>query len=739
MVNLIPNVYVHLIDSLWPPAQGDYPVGYGRVVSFSSDRELASPLLAGQFAGSGFSVGDAQIVIAQPTSGKRLAPWASGDRRVTKGMRAHIYTAASPLGTVIDDYGTWIVESVSGSLVDGGVPLGLVEESKAGKVPHRLQPGVTDFPATDDAASIVDMLARQSGYFSTPPPTSAALASLPLRGSGRTDLPDLVEAGVTRRYFTDISAFWDTYPAEWADVLGGISPVGPFDVTEGIRGTEFYTAGTLTFTFTMTGTADFLISYGGPDFRIEPGGVLKVRNVAFGAWVTGSYVTGSDPNHPNRVEVQVERAGVAGAWTSARARARSSAVAAWGAWVTDATVDIDTAPWGYVFQVVATFNTSVVGLQVYAAANAAAWEPITAYIPVLESPLIAAYLPASVTAWDGVQEITQALGAATIIDDSVMRVIPFAELRGATTTSETIDVGADVEDLPWSFDSSSQADQLIFTYLPGGVQASTAITDIEIWSAQEVYAIPDGETITVDALVSGASNLHGPDVYDAPWLAGWDTTFLPEARGHRWGANPNRDGSGVQPADNALTVHIDPVSSGRFVLTITNNTTSTLYTVDPNGNPYLKLRAYLFAPQDTEAQVIRGLATGATNTLEVSAGRWVQDIATATFWADRIWGAVSQAAYSLNRVNVAVNPDRKLGDVVQLVHTSSDLDTKATITGIHDTNSAGGYGQELDLVRLSPTWFDFDAVWTGEQWAANFDTNWSLLDWADFDLDPLDQ
>lgn len=691
MVTMIPKVYVQLVGSAWPPAQGEYPAGYGQVVDYSSDRELASPILAGQFAGSGFSIGDATISIAQSV-GKRMAPWGKTTRKVTKGMKAHIYTATSPTGTIINDLGYWIVDSVSGSLINGAVQLGIVEPSKAGKIPNLLPAHVETpgFAPTIDAAWAVDSLARQMGYFSTPLPAPQQILSAPLQGGTLADHPQRQAFGV--------------YPTVYDRALGAITPTGALDIAWD-PGTALSAPVTpLTFFFNFSGTVRIQIDTVSSllQFEVRPAGVLAVRATSAGAFVTGTFVPNLDAGYPNGVEVQLEL--LTGGTTGCRVRARSSGGAAWGSWVTDSTALALVPNWAE-FRIVTASNSRINGLQAFTGTHPTLWNAPTASIDLLGSSLRSIYLPSATTAWDGIQEITQTLGAtATLITGgTVLKVNGYEHMRGADPTIETIDVGTSVEDLPWVYDSSSLVDRLELSYTSG-----VGRFEGEIFSASEVYTLPPRKTtkITVD-LTGAAYGIYGIILPATYFLPGWDVTY-PETKYSRWSANPSLDGTGTQPANGDVTPAVTLVSAGRVIVSLTNNTNTTLYTVDGNGNPYLKLRAQKYAPQDSITTIARGVANlAATNSLTVDMGRWVQDLDTANAWADKFWDVVSQSAYSLSRVNVDPKPSRQLGDIVYLSHAGSDLDTKAIITGIHDTYGSD-YGQELDLVRLPVSVYDWN-------------------------------
>lgn len=722
MVEILPDVYLELPDSEWPPASAVTPAGTGQVTSWSYDRELIGRTLPGQVrARSGLSIGDGRAEIVQPSSGKPMAPWAVGDRRIAVGGRADLY--ATDEGPGSDDrrfLGAWQVDPAQGSLLGGSATVQLIEAQYAGRTQPNLLPLYTAGPC--EPAWVVAVLARQAGFHNVPPPVASCILAASLSGSL---LPEVGGLSVT---LPPSAAGWDR----------STGPIGPVDLApDALIGTNgaVMPAGTASWFVTLNVAGTVRLEFSGstqaPAIELRPGGVLAVRNKLDAAWQTTTYTAGESDDWPNRVQVELQRTGSSGAWSSVRGRARSGPDAAWSSWATSSASSEQPLSSMKGVEINASTGSSLSALQITTSADPALWAAPTADIDPLGGTMIAPWLPGKMDAWTGAQEVCAAFCAASwVTNDRIWMTRGREYLAGAVATSGVVDVDTMVEDLNWSIDPDDVADRLVVTYNPVDVVNIdyTAPFAPVLWSSPDVVVVDPGQTVDVVADVE----THGEGLQ--PWLPVW--TSLPLFPPSSWSAFDNREGTGTHVADDALTVTHRQVSAGRTIITVRNNTSSTLYLVDANGAPCLILRSVKVSKQENQVVITKGLAeVDSINEVTVDLGRYVQTAADAQAIADYVWARVSTPSWKVSRTRVRLDWGHDIGQVVELAHPGSDLAVKALIAGAHMEGSDGSIEQFLDLVMLPPTWFDFDQAWAGRTWAA-FDALWAGKTWPDFDADP---
>ncbi|WP_447643162.1 hypothetical protein [Nocardioides zeae] len=176
-----------------------HPLSGGVLARWSTTRELVGPTLPGNIrARSGLSIRGADIVVANPDPIRR-SPWAKGGDRIPEGGEATL-TATAADGTTWP-MGTWIVGQQSGSLRSPEVPIGLYESGYRARGPRRsVKNRLPVVPSTPvEPAWIIDALARQAGWWTTPGPVPSAVASLPLNGAVWSELDDTVAYPSTGR------------------------------------------------------------------------------------------------------------------------------------------------------------------------------------------------------------------------------------------------------------------------------------------------------------------------------------------------------------------------------------------------------------------------------------------------------------------------------------------------------------------------------------------------------------
>lgn len=737
-VETLPTVWLHMEGSAWPPAEGDRPAGLVPVGDWSMERELVGSTLPGNIrARSGLSIGAASASIAQMAV-TPLSPWAmSDDRRVVIGRRVDLYAAYDGYDSPVRvELGDWIVAPASGGLLAPNVDVELIERQYEGRRQRHLLPppqGRIFKTSLTEAAYAVTTLAAQVGYHAVPPPVPSCILAVPaqgnvaaLQGGGLPEVDTLVPAGpggwdrstgpLTARQFLQLKYL--IFNGEWLTAPG-----------QSIFLTVNY-AGTVDFWSEFTTALGFGIS-----LRPGTGGnrtlAVRVNPEVAGTWATGTFATGADPVHPNRVQVEIQRLGSTTSF-GIRARARSSATAAWSAWVTAPNTADDRTFTGLMIDTPDTSTADAFSaLQITTTADPALWAVPNADIDPLGVLVGAPWLPAETDVWTGIQEICAAtLGAAWITREKQLLVRSADYLAGVDRTGVELDVGRYVEDLAWTVDPADTADRLTVSYQPM-VTVALSTEAFEVWRSESVIKIAAGRTAQV------VVDFETPvDEQIAGWVPDWDIDLRPY--GSIWSAFPNPDGTGAHASDTALAFSYEWVNSGRLILSIRNTTGTDLYTVGENGQPALVVRVYNRVDQNDPDVIERGVSeVDAVNPLSIDLGRYVQRREDAEAIADFLWARVSTPTWKANSVRVKLDWSRDIGDLVELVHERSGLRAKALVTKVAYAGSAGEVVQTLDLVLLPPTWSDFDAAWSGLTWA-DFDAVWDAPDdWDDFDRDPL--
>lgn len=696
------DVLIDIPDTSW--LDGPQPLS-----SFSVKRELVGSLLPGQVrTGSGLSVASGDCDFAYPAT--LGAPWLQGQQRVKPEGTASLYAQADSGATI--PLGRFSVDEAGAALSLASMHLELIDEKIAQRRLNSFR-GYIDENYPVDPAFIVDTIARDMGYYSTPAPVTSVVLSVPFAGSLVTDLPV--------RNPNTISS----YPSGWGEVFGTIGPVGDTSCTYTVSPTPM-----ASFFITATVAGQFNISLfglSGTALTVAVDGSELVAFVSSGA--TGSVVRGDDPAQPKRVEIECQRLGAPGAWTGFRCRGRSSATSAWGSWVTETTASSDTDSTFYqvglsVFDGVSVVEPgSMIGVQVSKVDDAGLWTVPNASIYPLGNTLVAASVEPDQGEWDAIQAVVAAnLGAAWISPLGALIVRNFAWLRGARAVDAALEVLDDLDDLKWTVTSQDLADRVEVVYRPLDImKSSDAGISPLIFQATEAYELePHG---------------HLSVVIDTP-LYTVMTTFA-------YSANTRRDGLGTPLifSTPVLSITQTRINSRRTRLFIRNNTGDHLFTVDPTGEPSFFVHAQTIVNQETDAIVSAGAsAERALSPISINAGIQCQTAED----AERILGFVrsqtSSPRFKVESVLVPFDWRRELGDIYTLTHKGVDLDVKVLCAGMDVTGAPGDYQQHLDLVLLDQTLYDFDAAWDAHDGAATFaDFNalWAGKTIEDFNLDPL--
>lgn len=722
---ILPEVFLSLADSSWPPATDVTPAGVAELSSWEMTREIVGNTLPGQLRGTvGLSIGDAQV-IARQSDGKPMAPWGRGDRRVTGGAKASLYASHSgPSATDRLDLGSWLVDPMSGSLASPELGIDLLEASYAARIPNLLTPA---FTIACEAAWIVDTLARQSGFYATPAPVDSCVLSVPMQGHV------VAERGVMTQF--------SGWPLAWDKRLGVISPDGGLAHTYSCDGGFF--SSTLSnsrfLSATVSGTVTFNLAQdaaGAPQIEIRPGGVIAVRNDPADSWTTGTYVAGLNPDHPLRVEIEVQRDGLQFDWGTFRARARSSSDAAFGSWV-NASAGSSGGNWADGVRVTAASPSSAAGIQFCTTSLPGVWAKPNARIDPLLGLLVAPWIPGDLDAWKGIQEVCGShLAAAWVTSDGDLTVRNRDYLAGASGEPvQTVIVDDQLADLGWSTDPADTADRIEVTYNPVDYDFGTAPTSYPIaWRAPDVLEVGGGQTLQVVADLEAYSDQL------RPWIPWSELASGSIFKSSAWSAYPNRNGTGTVAPATAIAVTHTQVSAGRAIISVTNRTASPLFMVAADGGTGLVLCATSVGRQESTATVTRGAsAEVAKNPVTIDLGKYVHRPVDVDAIADYIWARVSVPRWTAAQLRIKRDLSLDIGQILLLVHPDSDLRVKVLITGIALKGEPGDISQTLTVVVLPPTWADFDAAWlaASKTWTTGFDPVWAGSNFASFDFDPL--
>lgn len=695
----LPEVFLTIPDSNWPICDG-LPIGTGRVDDFSVEREIVAANLPGQVrARSGFSIGDARAVVAQ-AKGRPVAPWARADRRVEAGAECLLYAQDEASGERWP-LGAWQVKEPSGSLSSAQVSVQLIESQYAGRKTDARLPVTRDV----DPAWIVDQLARQAGFHSTPPVGGKVLYSIPLCGGLAMSAP----IGQSVDTPVGSGASWSTATGipglASADVLPswGARANWPLSLAVNI-------AGDVTLRFEEFSN--------GFEVRIAEG-TISARVIA-GTWSTAQAITaGLDPNWPTRVEVLIAKAGA-----TFTIRARSSLT---GPLTAGITVTPAMTPSVLFTLSVAALDGSISGIAI--GSGWGLWAAPNACMSLMGGRVDCPWIPGGGDVWSALQSTLDAYcGAGWVSLDGMLMVLNRHELAGSGRPKTLVSVDERVEDLAWSLDADDYADRLEVTWWP--VTWPDEFEDVPEWGVGDKLHVPAGRSVTVEV------DLDAYVQHLAPWYP-IDTPIvdMPEAYSE-WDANTASDGTGSQIVAG-VTVSNDHTSPSSVRVTVTNSTAADAWMVGFDGNPSMILRGSGRASQDSGQVIEYGVGDAdAKSPLSIDLGKHVQDRATAEALAGHLWGRVNRARYRLNGVRMPLDWSRDLGDVLTLVHPESDLSANVLVVRDSKAGGSGEIAQVCDLILLPPTLDDFAATWNGRT-LDDVAAAWSGQNLAAFAADPL--
>jgi len=570
-----------------------------------------------------------------------------------------------------------------------------------------------------EACWIVDQLARQGGWYSTPRPAPQTILDAPLCGSGvpevgRVATPvgspvwDRAAGLVGLNPATGVRPVWRFGdPTPWR----GIMPVPGFPSTP--APTQFNVAysgdgAVLRFRLpTLSGDVDL-------DLLFWRSGTFHMR-VNEGPWANGTWTPGLNRYWPTRGEFEVTTDGTV---ISCRIRSTDTDTA----WSSPITVNLSDASMDPASCEVQWLFGSLAAVQV--ALGPCSWEPPTAVIPLLDAHVPAPWLPDGDNVWDALQAVLGAYAAAGWTDaEGHLTVLNRHELAGVNRPKTPVDVDTMADDIPWRIAADDYADRLEVTWWP--VSRPDEWDDPWEHRVDEKVQVPARSAVTIEARLDGyVERLF-------PW-AHVDTTGVDWSITSEWDANTVEDGSG-SVVTAGVSVTTDRLSPARARLTIRNTNPFPVWLVDPSGSPAMILRGDGIVRQESGQVIEYGApALEAENPLEVDLGKTVQDRAAAEAIAAYVWERVNAPRWRAGSVRLPLDLGRDLGDILALEHPASGLRVNAMVTRIR----LDGYAQTHDLVVLPTTWADFDAAWAGRT-GTDFDAAWAGRTGGDFDRDPL--
>lgn len=711
---VLPEVYLTIPGAPWPVGSG-LPVGTGRVGEFSVEREIVAARLPGQVrTRSGFSIGDASVNVAQ-SPGRPLAPWARLDRRIDAGAECALYAMDETTGERWP-LGAWQTKSPTGSLTAAQVSVKLIESQYAGRKADARLPVVT---SEVDPVWIVDQLARQAGFHSTPKPGPSTVLNVPLCGSLAAGPRD--GGGGLTIMAAGAGPQWST--ATGIPGLSGATQLPRWHVPRpDSSGREF---AKMLITANIAGTVRFQLPVGSGrdlvDVEVTTGTIRARMNN--GTWTaTRTFAAGMDPNWPTRVQVIL-----GGSGTALTIAARSSANGPTSTPVTVTPQDLMGVATLAIAQISAGGGVSALDVTLTDGDPTHMWAPPNARMSLLDGRVYAPWIPDAGDVWSALQSTLDAYaGAGWVSLGGVLTVLNRHELAGSGRPKTRVDVGTRVEDLSWTLDADDYADRLEVTWWPVTWPEEDEAPE---WPVGDKLHVPArrSQTIEVDLGAFVRQTLVWVNV---------DNEFLITDVASTWDANTAADGSGVS-VQTRIQVSSERTSPSTSRITVTNSNPFDVWMVDFSGNPSMVLRGAGKASQESAQVIEYGVPdVDAQSPLTIDLGKTVQDRATAEAIAGYLWGRVNRPRYRLNAIRMPLDWSRDLGDVLTLVHPESDLDANVLVVRDTKDGGPGEIAQRCDLILLPPTVDDFEAVWAGKT-LDEFEAQWAGQNLAAFDADPL--
>ena len=672
-VEAIPEAFLRLPGSTWPPAMGGAPAGTGACASWSVSRDLTGGFLPGQVRGaSGFSVATASAQIPQPAT--PLSPWSAAGSQLMPGGQATLYASHDGSdGSTALQLGKFRVDPIAGASTDPALNLDLIEDSGRLKRPVAIKWAYTSTNADTysmDASWVLDQIARAGGFYATPKPGATTVLSMPLVGGPACD-----------RGTTD-AALIDTYrEVEHCIGLSGVSSIEARMTGTGVDW-AFY------LTCQVAGSGG-VIRMGDALIEVKPSSVV----VREGSTTRGTVNIGAT----GLTQVQLRIVRVTGGFTIQARTAQTT-------WPAATSITISGAsPWKNDDLTISSLSATgfIRAVRLDNDPDAAVWGTPSAVIDLSGSPIRGIFDMEKQPGWDLAQSIaTATLGGLWISEGGVFTYRNRHTLRGIDGPVETIEALDQLETLEWRVDPADVADRVTVTYTPADVRRSN--DSITLWEATNIIMVRQYSTQTIYADIEGTTDRI------SDFRAVWDET-VPEGRFSRFAASNSQYEGGEQAPDGALTFATQMAGPSRVKIQITNHTGQPYWLIDGNGDPTLTLRTSVHVAPGEPVTVEQGLAEDdAIAPLSIDCGSAVQDHATAVELCAWLEGQTRVALPTIGDVRVKPDLRRQLGDIVRITDGITTLDSKAIIVGVNLSGDSNGYTQIVKLALLAPTFLDFD-------------------------------
>lgn len=320
-------------------------------------------------------------------------------------------------------------------------------------------------------------------------------------------------------------------------------------------------------------------------------------------------------------------------------------------------------------------------------------------------------------------------GGFWLSEDGVPTFRNRASLMGIGQPVIEVDSLNSLLDYRWSESSTQLASVVsVDTTHPVATVSPANPPTIEVYSADQVFAIPGGATLSLEVELSvPTGQLH-------VFITSTGST------GSRMRVNRRSDGKGTQLGQwpgNADWHGGQLISSTRARITVHNPYKYQVYLVDTDGNPYLKLCAYVTVESTDPVAVVRETGIIDAPPLALTGNPWRQDYTATEQLAIYLAGETTVPRPYYANVQVVPNLDIKQGSIIQLKDPDiGNLDMRALVRKVALAGGPGQLTQTLEVQPLRINLGDVDNRWAGHT-LGDLDDFWAGATLGDFDADPL--
>lgn len=732
-IETIPQIQLILDNGSWPPSDGVLPSGTAEVGHWSIDRTLTGGGLPGTVRGtSGFSVAEGQVSIPQADV-DQVSPWGIPGRQATVNGPCRLVASHPGVAADVLPLGRFLVDQVTGSSTAPDLNVSVLEaQTQMGRFQYLWQ-----FDAIQrqfDAADVLNKVLADAGLRSHPPASWTARIGSPVL--------DVTVQGRVRTVPGSSSMEATAVTPSWGSVagVGGQTNSGLAWFAASMRsqsGPAFSTVVTI-----AEGGARIVWGDVALDIRSDRA-VLEIKGSTI---ETVQYSASGDPTktllvHWNAstklfavIDLQ-SRAGVnqrTGTYDPVVLVAMTATAApnssTYAATVSDivplavSTPSLGDAPKRMILGITAFIGAITISDGKWAGHQLVEpWEP-QAVIEMTDSPLNGVFDANGASAWDVLQDIAKATMGALWRDERGRIVYRNRRSLRDSTPVETVHALDSLESVDWVISAENTADRIELTYTPTQVTEDVR-GGITLWEATEPVQIHVGETRVLSVDFNGSTDRL------MPFLPIWDETLGPTpVKGSRWAASYNRFGGSARPPDDGLIVSGEVIGPSKARISITNTTSSPLWTVDANGDTQLTLRTSVHVEPGEQESVSDGLPESLSTTpFSFDAGAWVQSPAVAQEMLAWLRSQTASPNAVISDVRVAPELSRQLGDTVIIRDEITALTSKAMIIGVGLNGDRNGYEQRLTFALLERSFSDLDkwatsnSITTFEQLDASMD------------------